>query len=60
MLRGEPKVARVQVRRLIGPLTLRDESQRPEWVKGEAPAKPALSDGLVHDMASPTGFEPVF
>ena len=52
MLRGEPKVARVQVRRLIGPLTLRDESQRPEWVKGEAPAKPALLDGLVQDMAS--------
>lgn len=53
ILRGEPKVARLLLRRLIGPLTMADESTRPEWVRAEAPAKAGLLDGLVQDMASP-------
>ena len=48
------------LRRLVEPLTLHDESERPEWVRCETPSKPALLDGLIHHVASPTGFEPVF
>ncbi|MGE0361468.1 MAG: recombinase family protein [Vicinamibacterales bacterium] len=59
-LRGEPRVARAILRRIIGPLVLHDESTRPEWIRAEASAKPALLDGLVQEVASPTGFEPVF
>ena len=52
-LRAEPKVARVLLRRLIGPLTLTDPAFD-EWV---ATLTPALLDGLghVHVLASPTG-----
>ena len=61
-LRGEPKLAREVVRRLIGPLTLWDDSQRPEFIRWEAAKKPeALLEGVSSVwMASPTGFEPVF
>jgi site-specific DNA recombinase len=60
-LRAEPKIARLVLRRLIGPLTLRDESERPEWCRWEAqPTPDRLADGLVRLVASPTGFEPVF
>jgi hypothetical protein len=57
-LRDEPKIARLVLRRLMGPMTLWDESERPEWCRWEAPAKPeSLLDGLVpvHDGTSPTG-----
>ncbi len=57
-LRAEPKVARLLLRRLIGPIELWEP--RPAFVRWEAPAKPALLDGLVHDVASPPGFEPGF
>jgi site-specific DNA recombinase len=60
-LRAEPKIARLVLRRLVGPLTLHDESERPEWVRWEAKTTPArLADGLVLLVPSPTGFEPVF
>jgi DNA invertase Pin-like site-specific DNA recombinase len=51
-LREEPKVARLLLRRLIGPLVLTDDSQRPEWIDAEAEVKTGLLDG---DVASPTG-----
>ena len=61
-LRSEPKVARLVLRRLIGPLVLYDESTRPDFIKADAVVKPGLIDGLaeIQDVASPTGFEPVF
>jgi site-specific DNA recombinase len=61
-LRSEPKVARLLLRRLIGPLVLYDESTRPDFIKADAMVKTGLIDGLaeIQHMASPTGFEPVF
>jgi hypothetical protein len=60
-LRSEPKVARLLLRRLVGPLTLWDAAEpASEFVDLDAPAKPGLLEGLVHDGTSPTGFEPVF
>lgn len=75
-LRGSPKVARELVRRLMGPITLWDPKDRPDWIPATtvgADGKPAeitwtskarpgeLFDGMVdQQMASPTGFEPVF
>jgi hypothetical protein len=50
-LRTEPGVARVLVRRLIGPLVLYDESTRPDFIKADAVAKPSLLDGLVSQGA---------
>jgi hypothetical protein len=40
----------------VEPITLHDESTRPEWIRWEAPAKTGLLEGLVHQLASPTGF----
>src|SRR5204863_8569624 len=56
-LRAEPKVARLLLRRLIGPLMLYDESTRPDFVKADAVVKTGLLDGLaeIQHMASPTG-----
>jgi len=55
---AEPKVVRLLLRRLIGPLTLWEEP-RPEWCRWEAPAKAAgLLDGLAdrtYLVASPSG-----
>jgi site-specific DNA recombinase len=61
-LRSEPSMARVLIRRLIGPLVLHDESQRPDFIEAVADVRTGLLDGLApHNMlASPTGFEPVF
>jgi hypothetical protein len=59
-LRAEPKVARLLLRRLVGPLTLWDASEpgaaRVEW---EASVTADLLDGLLQHVAPPTGFEPV-
>jgi recombinase-like zinc beta ribbon protein len=60
-LRAEPQVARLLLRRLIGPLTMWDAAEplADEWA---ASLTPALLEGLApaHLLASPTGFEPVF
>jgi hypothetical protein len=58
-LREEPKVARLLLRRLIGPLVLTDDSQRPDWIDAEAEIKDALLDGI-HDVASPSGMGSIF
>lgn len=59
-LRSEPKVARLVLRRIVGPLLLWDSSEIPEWMQWEAPIKPeGLLDGLSSVwMASPTGAAP--
>ena len=61
-LRSEPKVARLLLRRLVGPLVMLDESTRPDFIKADCEVKTGLIDGLaeIQDVASPTGFEPVF
>lgn len=68
VLRAEPKVARLLLRRLIGPLELHDESKRPDFIEAVAEVKTGLMDGLaelpqaqwvpsaasvLHDVASP-------
>ncbi len=61
-LRSEPKVARLLIRRLIGPLELYDASlpqwQMPDFIKADCVVKTGLIDGLaeIHDVASPTGY----
>ena len=58
-LRSEPQVARLVLRRLVGPLTLWDETEG--GTRWEAEITPEnLLDGLVQLGTSPTGFEPVF
>jgi hypothetical protein len=67
-LRDEPQIARLVLRRLVGPLTLWDESERPDFIRWEATPKTELLDGLAdvgrgltekggstRDVASPTG-----
>jgi hypothetical protein len=59
-LRAEPKVARLLLRRLVGPLVLWDEP-RPDWVKWEAAAKPeALLEGQIQLVASPDGADDLY
>lgn len=57
-LRAEPKVARLLLWRLVEPLTLHDESERPEWLKAETEVKPALLEeswpAAIHEVASLT------
>jgi hypothetical protein len=61
-LRSEPKVARLLLRRLIGPLELYDASlpqwQMPDFIKADAVVKTGLIDGLaeIHDVTSPAAF----
>jgi hypothetical protein len=44
------------LRRLMGPLTLHDDSTRPEWCRSQAETKPAgFFDGLYNRLAPPTG-----
>src|SRR5262249_8555811 len=63
-LRRETEVARAVVRRLIGPLTLYDDTKpSAEWTEWETSVTVGLLDGLgdlYSLVASPTGFEPVF
>lgn len=47
-LRAEPQVARLVVRRLVAPITLWDEKERPDWCRWEA--KPTLD--LLDDLAT--------
>ena len=56
-MRAEPQVARLMLRRLVGPLTMWDAKDT-EDVEWEAGATAGLLDGLapIHVVASPTGF----
>jgi hypothetical protein len=57
-LRAEPRVARMLLRQLVGPLTLWDESE-PDFVKWTAKPTTGLLDGLATLLdSSPAGFEP--
>jgi hypothetical protein len=53
------KLARALVRRLIEPLELYDDSERPDFLKAETRPMTALLTEI-HDLASPPGFEPGF
>jgi site-specific DNA recombinase len=56
-LRAEPQIARLVLRRLVGPLTLWDESKRPDFIRWEAAPTAELLDGLCTlEGASLTGF----
>ncbi len=62
-LRAEPRVARMLLRRLIGPLEMWDPAVPcEEWTEWEASLTPALLEGLapIQGVASPAGFEPAF
>jgi hypothetical protein len=63
-LRAEPKVARLLLRRLVGPLTLWDATEpSAAWIDCETSVSDAMLDGLVdavHHMASPAGFDDVW
>jgi DNA invertase Pin-like site-specific DNA recombinase len=55
-LRQEPRMARLLLRRLVGPLTLHDDDGRPDFCRWRAAARPeGLLDGLYIWLASPTG-----
>ena len=57
-LRAEPKVARLLLRRLIGPMTLTDPSDHAAFDEWAASLTPALLEGLmspIHHVASPPG-----
>ena len=61
-LRAEPQIARMVLRRLVGPIVLHDEAKRPAFVQWEAQPTVGLLDGLAPPnwVASPPGFEPGF
>lgn len=52
LLRREPKIARLVLRRLVGPLTLWDEAERPDSNKWKAEPKAGLLDGLAPTQIS--------
>ena len=52
-LRTEAPVARLLLRRLVGPLTLWDATETE--VNADVPATAGLLDGLLHDGSSQTG-----
>jgi site-specific DNA recombinase len=58
-LRSEPQVARVLLRRLVGPLTLFDPADAEADVEWETLVNPAILEGLtpIQVVASPPGFE---
>lgn len=58
-LRAEPKIARMVLRRLVGPLTLWDAEERPDFVKWKIVPTAGLLDGLATLVeSSPTGVVP--
>lgn len=61
-LRAEPKVARLLLRRLIGPLTLADPADHAAFDEWEASLTPALLEGLAHVqvLASPPGIDVLY
>jgi hypothetical protein len=60
-LRSEPKVARLLLRRLIGPIELYDASkpewQMPDFIKADAAVKRGLIDGLAEIREVPPAKE---
>ena len=49
-------MARMLLRRLVGPIVLHDDSKRPDFVKWELQPTTGLLDGLApNSMASPPG-----
>ena len=59
-LRAEPQIARMVLRRLVGPIVLHDEGARPDFVRWEAEPKTELLAGLATPtllVASPRGRE---
>lgn len=49
-LRAEPRMVRMLLRRLVGPVLLHDESTRPDFVKWETTPTAGLLDGLAPPM----------
>ena len=45
-LRAEPRVARLLLRRLVGPIVLHDDSKRPAFVRWVTTPRMGLLDGL--------------
>ena len=59
VLREEhPRLSRIVLMQLMGPLEVHHSEQVPHWVAEPRPQ--GLLVGMVHELASPTGFEPVF
>jgi len=55
-LRAEPRIGRLMLRRLVGPLMLWDEAERPEWCQWKAAPATELLDGLATlEGTSPRG-----
>jgi hypothetical protein len=56
-LRAEPRIARLVLRKLVGPIVLHDESERPDCVKWEAQPTTELLHGLAPTLlvAPPRG-----
>jgi hypothetical protein len=54
-LRAPKEVARLVLRRLIGPILLWDDTGTAELCRWDAETKTDLLDGVVRLMASPTG-----
>ena len=56
-LRAEPRIARMVIRRLVDPIVLHDESERPDFVKWETTPTTGLLDGLAPTLlvSSPPG-----
>jgi hypothetical protein len=52
-LRQKPDIARVVLRKLVGPITLWDDSTRPAWVKWKTEPKTEILNGLAGEN-SPT------
>lgn len=59
-LRDEPQVARMLLRRLVGPITLCDPNDFSGFAEWEATVTSALLEGLtpIQVVASPPGIEP--
>ena len=58
VLRSNTPQARMVLQQLVGPITMPETTERPRWLAQPQPA--GLLVGMVHGVASPTGFEPVF
>lgn len=58
-LQAVPQIARLVLRRIVGPISLWDESKVPQWVRWKATPSTELLDGLVtYHVASPKADNP--